>query len=320
MKILLNGDLNMRLYNIYYTCKVAHDNLIIDASTTPTEARRIMSWELNKQALFTLFSLDFIKEEAKAVYNVLNPIELEQNQPVIGINTYQKLLRKNAAVLSKVEAVIDLYESIKDGSSTAGIDIKIPPCNSLEDYIAILKDINFVLTQCPYLKSDTEEFKYKGTDVGSDWITFAIIASSTISSGFVILKSLASLINKAIMLKSNKKILDMQEELYKTMQMKNEVTQDTIDAFKKMKELTYKKYVDELQEELGKLEDGEEVGRVSKSLEKLSNLIDKGLEIQTSIETPKEIKVLFPFAEQQQTLPENLIKYLEDYASRNNKE
>ena len=321
MKILLNGDLNMRLYNIYYTCKAVYDNLKnIRAETTPTEAKRIMSWELNKQALLTLFSLDFIKEDAKAVYNVLNPIELEQSQPVIGIKTYNKLVEKNNVVLSKVTAIIDLYESIKDGSSTPGIDMKIPPCESLEDYITILRDINFVLTQCPYLKSDTEELKYKGTDVGSDWITFAIIVSGTISSGFVIFNNLASLINKAITLKSNKKILDMQEEMYKTMQMKNEATQDTIDAFNKMKELTYKQYVNELQEELGKLKDGEEEGRVSKSLEKLSTLIDKGLEIHTSIETPKEIKVLFPFVEQQQTLSDNLVKYLEDYASQNKNE
>lgn len=319
MKILLYGDLHMRLYNIYYTCKtVLSDIENLHIVETPTEAKRLVSWESYKQALFALSSFDFIKEDVKATYNVLNPIELEQTQPVIGKNTHIELIKKNEILLSKIKAVIDLYESLKDGTSQPGIDIKIPPCESLEDYISILKDINFIFTQCPYLKNEKEDIKYNGTDVGSDWITFAILASGTISSGFVILNNLASLVNKAIMLKSNKKILDMQEELYKTMKMKNEVTQDTIDAFNKMKEITYKQYVDEIQEELGKLEDGEEEGRVSKSLEKLSTLIDKGLEIHTSIETPKEIKVLFPFVESKQTLSDEILKYLEDKNNEDN--
>lgn len=309
----------MRLYNIYYTCKtVLSDIENLHVETTPTEAKRLISWESYKQALLTLFSFDFIKEDAKATYNVLNPIEQEQTQPVIGRNTYHKLVVKNKVILCKIKAVIDLYESIKDGSSQSGIDIKIPPCDSLKEYINILRDIDFILNQCPYLKSETEEIQYNGTDVGSDWVTFAIVVSSATSAGFFILNNLASLVNKAISLKSNKKILDMQDEIYKTMQMKNEVTQDTIDAFNKMKELTYKQYMNELQEELGKLKDGDEEGRASKSLEKLSDLIDKGLEIHTSIETPKEIKVLFPFVESQQTLSDNLIKYLEDKASQDN--
>lgn len=144
--------------------------------------------------------------------------------------------------------------------------------------------------------------------------------SSTVSASFVILNNLATLMNKAVALMSNKKVLDMQEETYKTMQLKNEITQETIDAFKKMKEITYKSYVDELQDELGELKDGDEEGRVSKSLEKLANLIDKGIEIHTSIETPKEIKVLFPFVETQQTLPDGLLKYLEDKSSQSGTE
>ena len=313
MKILLNGDLNMRLYNIYYTCKsIISDLEKLHYGESPTGALRLTSWESYKQALITLFSFDFIKEDAKATYNVLNPIDLEQSQPLIGHKTYSKLVEKNKILLTKIKAVIDLYESLKDGTSQPGIDIKIPPCESLEDYISILKDINFIFTQCPYLISEKEEIKYKGTDVGSDWITFAIVASSTVSSGFIILNNLASLINKAIALKSNKKILDMQDEFLKTMKTKNEVTQETLDVFRKMKNITLSQYVEELEEEISELQNGEEKGKVSKSLEKLSVLIDKGLEIHTSIETPKEIKVLFPFVEKQQTLSDGILKYLED--------
>lgn len=321
MRLLLSGDLNMRLYNIYYICKDALNALKkINKENLSNVEKRLNNWCYGKQALELLFTIDFIKDDANELYNILSPIDREKTNPDIGANTFREFASSYNKIIAKLEGVVDLYESIKDGTSKPGIDIKIPSCDSLIEYINILDDINFILTQCPYLKNENEEIKYKGTDVGSEWITFVIIISGVASTSFVILNNLASIINKAISLLSNKKILDMQEETYKTMQLKNEITQETIDAFNKMKEITYKKYVDELQDELGTLENGEEEGKVSKSLEKLANLIDKGIEIHTSIETPKEIKVLFPFVEPQQTLPDNLLKYLEDKTSPDNNE
>lgn len=316
MKILLNGDLNMRLYNVYYTCKAALNGLksIIEVPLQ-NNAKQLKGWYIAKPALESILAIDFIKDDANKLYNALSPFDREKTNPDIGPNTYIVFSPLYKKIIAKLESVVDLYESLKDGTSKPGIDIKIPPCESLKDYIKILNDIDFILTQCPYLSNENEEIKYKGTDVGSDWITFAIIVSSTASASLVILNNLASLVNKAIALKSNKKLLDMEEETYKAMQMKNEVTQDVIDAFEKMKAITYKKYVDELVDELGEVDNPEEEAKVSKSLEKLANLIDKGVEIHTSIETPKEIKDLFPFTESQQSLPDNLVKYLVDKES-----
>lgn len=321
MKVLLYGDLNMRLYNIYYICKAALNGLReIKEESLQNNAKRLRGWSVGKQALESLFAIDFIKDDANKLYNILSPIDREKTNPDIGANTFSEFVKLYKTLIEKLESVVDLYESMKDGTSRPGIDIKIPQCESLKDYIKILNDIDFVLTQCPYLRNENEEIKYKGTDVGSDWITFAIVVSTATSASFVILNNLASIMNKVISLKSNKKILDMQEETYKAMQLKNEVTQDVIDAFDKMKQITYKNYVDELQEELGALKDGDEEGRVSKSLEKLTTLIEKGVEIHTSIETPKEIKVLFPFVEAQQTLPDGLLKFLEDKFSQSDTE
>ncbi len=321
MKLLLNGDLGMRLYNVYYICKAALNGLNqIKDESLQTGAKRLIGWNIGKQALESLFNIDFIKDDAQKLYNILSPIDREKQNPDIGSTTFNEFVPLYKNLRAKLESVVDLYESMRDGVSQPGIDIKVPSCNSLKEYIKVLNDIDFVFTQCPYLKDENEEIKYKGTDVGSDWITFAIIMSSTVSTGFIILKNLSFLMDKAISLMSNKKVLDMQEETYKMMLQKNEITQSTIDAFNKMKEITYKTYVDELQDKLGNLKDGDEEGRVSKSLEKLATLIDKGVEIHTSIETPKEIKVLFPFVEPQQSLPDGLLKYIEDKTSQNDGE
>lgn len=305
----------MKFYNIYYTCKIALKGLEDIGGENVSGGTRLNGWNTTKQALESLFTIDFIKSDAEKLYNILSPIDREAQRPVIGTNTFNTFSPRYNKLIAKLESVVDLYESMRDGISQPGIDIKIPKCKDLKGYIDILRDIDFILTQCPYLQDDEEKLQYNGTDVGSDWVSFAVITGSIATSSFIILNNFAALISKAISIKSNKTVLDMQDEMLKTMQSKNEVTQETIDAFKTMKTLTYQKYVDELKDELGPVENGEEEGKVSKSLEKLSNIIDKGVEIYSSIETPKEIKVLFPFSENQDMLPDNLIKYLEDKQS-----
>ena len=99
--------------------------------------------------------------------------------------------------------------------------------------------------------------------------------------------------------------------MLETMRLKNEATNETIDVFKKMKRMVMDGYVNDLESEIGELSNGEERGKVEKSLEKLSLLIDKGVEIYSSIDTPNEVKVLFPTNKDNLILPDNIIKLLE---------
>ena len=59
------------------------------------------------------------------------------------------------------------------------------------------------------------------------------------------------------------------------------------------------------------MKDGEERGKVEKTLEKMVLLIDKGVEIYSSIETTNEVKALFPTNENNPILPDNIVKLLE---------
>ena len=60
-----------------------------------------------------------------------------------------------------------------------------------------------------------------------------------------------------------------------------------------------------------KITDPEERDRTARTIEKLAILVDKGVEIYSSIETPDEIKVMFPFTENAPLLPEGLQKLIE---------
>ena len=101
------------------------------------------------------------------------------------------------------------------------------------------------------------------------------------------------------------------EEQAKATQMKNEVMEQTVDVFKQMKQQLLSDSVGELESEIGELKDGEERGKVEKTLEKMVVLIDKGVEIYSSIETTNEVKALFPTNENNPILPDNIVKLLE---------
>lgn len=78
--------------------------------------------------------------------------------------------------------------------------------------------------------------------------------------------------------------------------------------------------VSDLENDIGKLQNGEERDKVKKTLEDMVVLMDKGVEIYSSIETPKEIKVLFPMDKDNAILPDNITKLIEDKESDTEKE
>ena len=115
------------------------------------------------------------------------------------------------------------------------------------------------------------------------------------------------MVERAIAMKSYLVTIRQQEEMLTTMKLKNEIAEETIDAFKTMKRMTMDGYIKDIESEMGELKDGEERGKVEKSLEKIGALIDKGVEIYSSIEAPNEIKALFPMSENNVLLPDNLV-------------
>lgn len=312
----------MKFYNIYYICKScanAINNVRIRelrSSNSTLNGYRVLDWGECKKVLPELEKISSLKKYVNSVCSTLNFVAFDQTAPEISIESYKNFKEAFGKLSIAVNTIINLYESMEIRKSDCGIDVKIPNCDSLKEYMDYLKEIDFVFTQCPYLQCDKEQIKFRNVDVGSQWLNF-IVGSA---GGFYILNNLAKLIERAIAMKSYLKTIKQQDEMLKTMQLKNEVTLETLEAFKTMKRITMEGYVKELESELGELKDGEERGKVEKSLEKLAELIDKGVEIYSSIETPNEVKALFPMGENNVLLPDNIVKLLEEKSGENKEE
>ena len=281
----------MRLYNIYYVCKTYLSNITTVSyeavkSASSRTGYKVEGWFECRDALMELRKIKCLENLVLDLCGEMNFIAIDQPKPTLTVENYKRFASKKKNLECTMESIINMYESMGIGQTSCGIDVKIPKCDSLKEYMDYLKEIDFVFSQCPYLNSPEEEIRFNNVDVGSQWISFILVTAGT----FGILNNLAKLIEKAIGIKSHLITLKQQEEMLNTMKLKNEVTDETIDVFKKMKRITLEGYVKELEDELGELRDGEERGKVEKSLEKLSTLLDKGVEIYSSIETPNEIK------------------------------
>lgn len=312
----------MRLYNIYYICCVCKDEIDKNVKVQTVKNANgqivkymVMGWPELKESLKQLNNISFMRNVVEKVYCTIDSLDRDNQQPTLSPTRKERFGVVLDELKISLKAIKNLYESLDIGESHAGIDVKIPKCESLKEYMDYLKEIDFIFTQCPYLLANDEEIKFNNVDVGSQWLSFFLAASGT----FGILNNLAKLVSKAMAIKSNILIYKQQEEQLAAMRLKNEVMEETVDVFKKMKQKVLNDSVSDLESELGELQDGEERGKVEKTLEKMVMLMDKGVEIYSSIETPNEIKVLFPETKDNPILPDNLVKLLEKKEDTENK-
>lgn len=305
----------MRLYNMYYLCKKCKseiESLVI--KNTRSQVYTIENWGKYKDALFVLRQIPFLRDSIDDLYGIIPVFVRERDKPEIDNEITNKLFKKNDSILLEINTVISLYESLELGEGSNGIDVKIPSCNSLDEYIGYLKEIDFIFTQCPFLQHKDGMIKFNSVDVGSQWLTFVVTAAVGTAAVTYILNNIAMLVDKAIQLKSHLNNLNEQEEIIRNRKLQNDTLESSVEIFDTLKKYYLSEAVKDMQNENTecKLNDGEEVGKAEKSLEKLCGLIDKGVEIYASIGTDKEIQVLFPAMGDKVELSDDIIKYLED--------
>lgn len=190
--------------------------------------------------------------------------------------------------------MIDLYESMGfEENSAQGIDIKLPECKDFQEFRKCIDELDFILYKCPFFKSDEEHLQFESMDVGSLWIT--ILAVSTVGvSASVLLNNIAAFIDKCYVIKSHQLTIKQQEVIYGNMETDQKTKEQYLDGLKLVYDQIVKSTVVELEEITNiKLEDGEQVGIVSQAFDKTISLLDKGLQIYTTIDTPREVQNLF---------------------------
>lgn len=310
MKIQIGVNQKMKLYNVYRLCK---ENLISLENANfkkdnESGVYTISSWPFIQKRLDIIKKIPSFKECINDYIDSVPVLVRENVSPQVDPSTAQKINSKLKIITNKMNVIIELYENMNLGENGNGLDIKLPPCTHLKDYISYLKDIDFIFSQCPFLQCENETLKFGSVDVGSNWIKLTLATASTC----MILNNTAALVDKALVLRSHYVSIQQQEEMLKSIQLKNELTSAQIETFNLLRKTYMEATISLLENDLSKLENPEERDKAERSLEKLADLLNKGAEIYATLDAPEEVQALFPEIQGNLELPDNIMNYLED--------
>lgn len=188
------------------------------------------------------------------------------------------------------ECIIQLYELMGQNEQGIGLDIKIPETDDITEFKEYIDDLEFIFSQCFIFRSDNASIKLRGVDIGSIWLAFSIIGAEASA----LLNNIATFVNKCFLIREYRLACEgLKQEIEKSEYDQNK-KEEIIENIKE----GYKSVVSNALRDLGKnIEDykleSDNRKILEQSLEKLEKLIDKGLQIYASIDSPPETKALF---------------------------
>lgn len=299
----------MRMSYMYYLLKKSIDGLkrikkVEESANNNRKWTVLTNYSALNDTLSDLHCLPAFKKDIDAIQQILSDsrfvvADKTKHFPIEG----EKLYKDIQSLQYKLEIIVDFLEQCGFSEDQLGFDVKMPPTDDFSEFANNIDTLQKVLNQCPYLTINDERVKIQSVDIGSIWLKFAVVATST----SLILSNLATIVDKCVKIQSHYITMQQQEENLRQAQLKNDVLNSVIEANK----MYYDKLIDnaatELEQEIPNVElSNEDKERVKMSIDNLVKLIDKGMEIYASIDAPEEVKDLFPTSDEIKSLSEPL--------------
>lgn len=307
----------MKLKDIYFICKnnyeiISSCKLIVNEELC--ECHLDDEKKINKILDEELSSVEYLRSSVNCFKKEL--ADLDGFEPRTSPQT-DKYERAKKELIRKMDSVINIYESLGlNRKVEVGLDIKLPVTKDFQDFRKNIDDLDFVFSKCPFFKSEEEELRFDGLDVGSEWLNFVVVGlvgtSSTLLLGSVLLNNVAAFIDKCIAIRNHKAIVRQQKELIELSIIEQKEKEELLKQLNRIIEIQIDNVIKDMEEISGhKIIDGDEKGRVEQSFDKLEKLIDKGLQIYSTIGAPPEVRALFEPLEMKYLSIQNEIKEIE---------
>lgn len=289
----------MKLRDIYLLCCKNIDSISqVESSVTRDSANnQIYSLkDMNKvvDSINELLKVDCLRQYCdKCIKNI--PVSyLEADSFNVSSNIWVSLKESINVLKDKVITIVELYESFKiENEEGEIISVKLPSCNSYSDFIKYNDDFKFVLEQSPYLNVKDVTIKFNSVDIGSTWITFLIVASTS-TLIIKLLSNLVTLIDYSIIVNSHYINLQQQKELLQRQKKENKEKESITKLIEEMYKIQVRDELNKLNKKIEfDFENGEDEERAKRTTETLGKLIAMGLEIRSELSANDSIQKLF---------------------------
>lgn len=312
----------MKLNNIYLKCSKIFDYLVRRYNFYMTNDKDDVLYIIHSlkddfyslDKNYNIYDIKFLQDsinELKIYFNVT------ANNKII---LKSQIMDRMKELLIELESIIKFFESIGFGQGEQdkmlGLEIKLPSSNSLTDLKKYISDLEFIFTKCPFFNNNDEELKFQNIDIGSIWLDFAVVGVA-LGTGSILLNNIAAFVDRCFIIRSHQLNTLQQKNAIEKAKLETNVKKELLESIDKLYKFLVDNAINELEEISGyKLQDGEERGMAAQSFEKLQVLIDKGLQIYSTIDAPEETKALFEPLEIKYLNIENELKMLEKKTDR----
>lgn len=282
----------MKLKDIYVTCKDSYNyfnNLEVSDEHYSIE-------KLNEDKLQQLINMEFLHHEVVGLLDKSKNFSEKDSKVQIILEGANEEAKRAllTSLIQKLECIVDLCETIGvNTEETLGLDVKLPECKSLTDLKKTIGELEFIFTKCPFFQYEDAYLEFRNIDIGSIWLNLVVVAAS-IKIGIKLLSNIADFIDKCIIIKSHYLTYLQQKKEIEKAEIDEAEKQEMLKYIEKMYKIVVDNAIRELEESTGrKMQDGDERGRTEQAINKIEKLIDKGLQIYSTIDSPKEAKALF---------------------------
>lgn len=179
-----------------------------------------------------------------------------------------------------------LDKSLSDISPNS-ISIKLPRIVDFDDMSKILLDLNKAITIPVVDKKINGKIKIEYVESGSIWLIVAL--GTPLAVGLI-----GSICWSSAVINKKRQEAKMFEEHVKTLELNNQNQKILIDAQQKQLGLLLDAEAKSIVNEYYKENNNEQIERLKLSIETLGKLILKGAEVHPALNSPEEVKNLFP--------------------------
>lgn len=301
----------MKLGDIYSICKEKYG--VIEAIKLPIHDVPDNIDLLNVDLFFCeeLRKIECIKSAYESFVDYpANVIALETG---LDSDEHEEFEYAKSCLLAVMDCIIKMYEETgRQSKKEIGLDIRFPVSGNFSDFRKDIDELDFILTKCPFFQDEKESLRFDNVDIGSFWLTFAVVSGSIVG-GSILLNNIAAFVDKCIVIRSHYLTVQQQKANMEKAQVDQKEKEEIIKALNRYYKIAVNKAISELEEITNcKLQDGDERGRVEQAIEKMGKLIDKGMQIYATIDSPEETKALFEPLEMHYLEVDKQLKLLED--------
>ena len=256
--------------------------------------------------LHKLSEIKYLDQEINQIYTSGLPNEYLFETLTIPTNIFNTITTKLQILRNKISLALCILDGLKEDDNENTICIKLPDYSNLENLTDDIRLLDKIFQQILSQEKLKSNVKFAGFDVGSNWINIYIPSAAAIS--FV-----GRIIWAACVIRKKKIEGDMQLEELKALKISNKTREDIQNAQAELlKKLVQAEATNAIEEQGLKIDNQEYIARTVYAIEKLTDLMNKGIEIHPAITAPEPISDLFPDFKNVLGIQSKAVKTIED--------